>query len=161
MTLERRGTSRISHLRLIIGVPPWPRGIASLSYPVKSDAKTAFEFYRKKLGGWKELPNTSVTSQGASGMFSRAGNSSRTTPRSGYEIELLPTWLMHSTLVGAVSCSANCTGEAQCVAQLPICPVPPPKLLLSMTLSNPETARLTSRNSRPAGSDYRALRREA
>jgi len=55
------------------GVPPWPRGIASLSYPVKSDAKTAFEFYRKKLGGWKELPNTSVTSQGASGMFSRAG----------------------------------------------------------------------------------------
>ena len=29
--------------------------------------------YRKKLDGWKELPNTSVTSQGASGMFSRAG----------------------------------------------------------------------------------------
>ena len=57
------------------GVPPWPRGIASLSYPVKSDPKTAFEFYRKKLltEGWKELPNSSVTSQGASGTFSRAG----------------------------------------------------------------------------------------
>jgi len=37
--------------------------------------KKAFEFNRKALGaqGWKELPNSSVTDQYASGMFSRSG----------------------------------------------------------------------------------------
>ena len=34
---------------------------------------------------------------------------------------------MHSTLAGAPSCSAVCTGPAACVAQLPICPVPKSK----------------------------------
>jgi hypothetical protein len=55
--------------------PPWPRGVAGLSYTVTGDVKKAFEFHRKKLAaqGWKELPNTSVTAQAASGTFSRNG----------------------------------------------------------------------------------------
>jgi hypothetical protein len=55
--------------------PPWPRRVASLSYAVTGDVKTAFEFHRKKLAaqGWKELPNTSVTAQSASGTFSHNG----------------------------------------------------------------------------------------
>ena len=40
---------------------------------------------------------------------------------------LLPSMLTHSTLVGAPSCSAVCTGPAVCVAQLPIWPVPKSK----------------------------------
>lgn len=66
----------LSTFPLIDGAkPPWPRVIASLNYPVASDVKTAFEFHRKKLvaQGWKELPNTSVTAQAASGMFGRSG----------------------------------------------------------------------------------------
>lgn len=55
--------------------PPWPRGVASLSYAARGDVKKAFEFHRKKLTGqgWKELPNSSVTAQSASAMFSRTG----------------------------------------------------------------------------------------
>ena len=55
--------------------PPWPRGIASLSYEASGDVKTLFEFQRKKLLelGWKELPNSSVTEQAASAMFSKKG----------------------------------------------------------------------------------------
>ena len=54
---------------------PWPRVVASLAYSVKSDVKMAFEFHRKQLAGqgWKELPNSSVTAQSASAMFSRRG----------------------------------------------------------------------------------------
>ena len=66
----------LSTFPLIAGAkPPWPRVVASLTYPVASDVKTAFEFHRKKFAaqGWKELPNTSVTAQAASGMFARSG----------------------------------------------------------------------------------------
>jgi hypothetical protein len=49
--------------------------VANLFYLAAGDAKTAFEFNRKALvaQGWKELPNSSVTDQSASGMFSRSG----------------------------------------------------------------------------------------
>ena len=66
----------LSTFPLIDGAkPPWPRVVASLNYPVASDVKTAFEFHRKKFvaQGWKELPNSSVTAQAASGMFGRNG----------------------------------------------------------------------------------------
>ena len=66
----------LSTFPLIDGAkPPWPRGVASLSYAAPGDVKTAFEFHRKKLAaqGWKELPNSAVTAQAASGMFSRNG----------------------------------------------------------------------------------------
>ena len=49
--------------------------VANLFYLATGDVKTAFEFNRKALvaQGWKELPNSSVTDQSASGMFSRNG----------------------------------------------------------------------------------------
>jgi hypothetical protein len=49
--------------------------VANLFYLATGDAKTAFEFNRKALvsQGWKELPNSSVTEQSASAMFSRNG----------------------------------------------------------------------------------------
>ena len=49
--------------------------MANLSYVATGDVKTAFEFNRKALlaQGWKELPNSSVTDQSASAMFSRSG----------------------------------------------------------------------------------------
>src|SRR5947208_5356193 len=49
--------------------------VASLFYLATGDVKTAFEFNQKALlgQGWKELPNSSVTDQSASGMFSRSG----------------------------------------------------------------------------------------
>jgi hypothetical protein len=49
--------------------------VANLFYLATGDVKTAFEFNRKALvgQGWKELPNSSVTDQSASGMFSRSG----------------------------------------------------------------------------------------
>jgi len=55
--------------------PTDERHVANLSYLATGDAKTAFEFNRKALvaQGWKELPNSSVTDQSASGMFSRSG----------------------------------------------------------------------------------------
>ena len=51
------------------------RQVANLSYVATGDVKTAFEFNRKALlaQGWKELPNSSVTDQSASAMFSRNG----------------------------------------------------------------------------------------
>ena len=51
------------------------RHVANLSYLATGDVKTAFEFHRKALvaQGWKELPNSSVTDQSASAMFSRNG----------------------------------------------------------------------------------------
>ena len=51
------------------------RHVANLSYVAPGDVKTAFEFHRKALSaqGWKELPNSSVTDQSASAMFSRNG----------------------------------------------------------------------------------------
>jgi len=54
---------------------PESRQVANLFYVATGDAKTAFEFNRKVLvaQGWKELPNTSVTEQSASAMFSRSG----------------------------------------------------------------------------------------
>jgi hypothetical protein len=57
------------------GKPPESRQVANLSYVATGDAKTIFEFHRKALvaQGWKELPNTSVTEQSASAMFSRSG----------------------------------------------------------------------------------------
>ncbi len=47
--------------------------MANLNYKVRSDAKTAFEYHRKKLIGdrWKEQPNSYVTDQSASGTFTR------------------------------------------------------------------------------------------
>jgi hypothetical protein len=55
--------------------PPESRQLATLFYVATGDVKAAFEFNRKALlaKGWKELPNTSVTEQSASGMFSRNG----------------------------------------------------------------------------------------
>ena len=55
--------------------PPESRQVATLFYVATGDVKTAFEFNRKALlaQGWKELPNSSVTDQSASGMFSRNG----------------------------------------------------------------------------------------
>jgi len=49
--------------------------VANLFYLATGDVKTAFEFNRKAFvaQGWKELPNSSVTDQSASGMFSRSG----------------------------------------------------------------------------------------
>jgi len=49
--------------------------VANLFYLATGDVKTAFEFNRKALlgQGWKELPNSSVTDQSASAMFSRSG----------------------------------------------------------------------------------------
>jgi len=49
--------------------------VANLFYLATGDVKTAFEFNRKALvgQGWKELPNSSVTDQSASAMFSRNG----------------------------------------------------------------------------------------
>jgi hypothetical protein len=58
-----------------IAKPPESRQVASLFYLATGDVKTAFEFNRKELigQGWKEQPNTSVTDQSASAMFSRDG----------------------------------------------------------------------------------------
>jgi hypothetical protein len=55
--------------------PPESRQVATLFYVATGDVKTAFEFNRKALlaQGWKELPNSSVTDQSASAMFSRNG----------------------------------------------------------------------------------------
>ncbi len=49
--------------------------VANLFYLATGDVKAAFEFNRKALlaQGWKELPNSSVTGQSASAMFSRNG----------------------------------------------------------------------------------------
>ena len=49
--------------------------VANLFYLATGDVKTAFEFSRKALlaQGWKELPNSSVTDQSGSAMFSRSG----------------------------------------------------------------------------------------
>src|SRR6266850_205912 len=49
--------------------------MANLFYLAPGDVKKAFEFNRKALiaQGWKELPNSSVTDQSASAMFSRSG----------------------------------------------------------------------------------------
>ena len=49
--------------------------VANLFYLATGNVKTAFEFNRKALvaQGWKELPNSSVTDQSASAMFSRSG----------------------------------------------------------------------------------------
>jgi hypothetical protein len=55
--------------------PTDERHVANLSYLATGDAKKAFEFNRKTFveQGWKELPNSSVTEQSASGSFSRNG----------------------------------------------------------------------------------------
>lgn len=55
--------------------PPGSRQMAHLFYAATGDVKKGFEFHRKALvaQGWKELPNTSVTEQSASAMFSRNG----------------------------------------------------------------------------------------
>ena len=49
--------------------------VANLFYLATGAVKTTFEFNRKALlaQGWKELPNSSVTDQSASAMFSRNG----------------------------------------------------------------------------------------
>ena len=51
------------------------RHVANLSYVAPGDAKKALEFHRKAFfaQGWKELPNSSVSDQSASAMFSRDG----------------------------------------------------------------------------------------
>ena len=55
--------------------PSESRYVANLSYVATGDVNAAVEFNRKALvaQGWKELPNTSVTEQSASAMFSRSG----------------------------------------------------------------------------------------
>ena len=77
MTVEQAATVLdLSTFPLVEGSKPnWPRGVASLSYQGPGDVKSAFEFQRKKFDslGWKELPNSSITQQSASGMFSKKG----------------------------------------------------------------------------------------
>ena len=55
--------------------PPESRQVANLFYVAPGDAKKALEFHRKAFSaqGWKELPNSSVSDQSASAMFSRDG----------------------------------------------------------------------------------------
>jgi hypothetical protein len=57
------------------GKAPESRQVANLFYLATGDVKTAFEFNRNALvaRGWKELPNSSVTDEYASAMFSRSG----------------------------------------------------------------------------------------
>ena len=51
------------------------RHVANLSYIAPGDPKKALEFHRKTFGaqGWKELPNSTISDQSASAMFSREG----------------------------------------------------------------------------------------
>ena len=51
------------------------RHVANLSYVAPGDPKKALEFHRKTFGaqGWKELPNSTISDQSASAMFSREG----------------------------------------------------------------------------------------
>jgi hypothetical protein len=54
---------------------PESRQVGNVFYLAPGDVKSAFEFNRKTLvvQGWKELPDSSVTDQSASAMFSRSG----------------------------------------------------------------------------------------
>jgi hypothetical protein len=66
----------LSTFPLMDGAKPLEsRQVAYLFYLATGDVKTAFEFNRKALlaQGWKELPNSSITDQSASAMFSRNG----------------------------------------------------------------------------------------
>ena len=66
----------LSTVPLMDGAKPLEsRQVANLFYVATGDVKTGFEFHRKALvgQGWKELPNSSVTDQSASAMFSRDG----------------------------------------------------------------------------------------
>ena len=51
------------------------RHVANLSYVAPGAPKKALEFHRKTFGaqGWKELPNSTISDQSASAMFSREG----------------------------------------------------------------------------------------
>ena len=51
------------------------RHVANLSYVAPGDPKKALEFHRKAFGaqGWKELPNSTISDDSASAMFSRDG----------------------------------------------------------------------------------------
>ncbi|MGC1320554.1 MAG: hypothetical protein WA849_00075 [Candidatus Udaeobacter sp.] len=51
------------------------RHVANLSYVAPGDPKKALEFQRKAFTaqGWKELPNSTITDESASAMFSRDG----------------------------------------------------------------------------------------
>ena len=66
----------LSTFPLMDGAKPLEsRQVANLFYLAPGDVKKAFEFNRKAFvaQGWKELPNSSVTDQSASAMFSRNG----------------------------------------------------------------------------------------
>ncbi len=66
----------LSTFPLMDGAKPSESGhLANLSYAATGDVNAAVEFNRKALvaQGWKELPNSSVTEQSASAMFSRSG----------------------------------------------------------------------------------------
>jgi len=66
----------LSTFPLMDGAKPSESGhLANLSYAATGDVNAAVEFNRKAFvaQGWKELPNTSVTEQSASAMFSRSG----------------------------------------------------------------------------------------
>ena len=51
------------------------RHVANLSYVAPGDPKKALEFHRKTFvaQGWKELPNSTISDESASAMFSRDG----------------------------------------------------------------------------------------
>jgi hypothetical protein len=51
------------------------RHVANLSYVAPGDPKKALEFHRKAFSaqGWKELPNSTISDESASAMFSRDG----------------------------------------------------------------------------------------
>lgn len=55
--------------------PERARHMAHLTYAASGNVKAGFDFHRKALTvqGWKELPNSSVTEQSASAMFTRSG----------------------------------------------------------------------------------------
>ena len=81
----RKGPATVEQAARVLDLTTFPlmdgapansqRTVANLSYSVASNVKTVFGFQKKKLieKGWKELPNTSVTDQSASGMFARNG----------------------------------------------------------------------------------------
>lgn len=77
VTVEQAATVLdLSKFPIVEGAkPPWPRGVASLSYEAPGNVKTVFEFQRKNILslGSKELPNSSVTAQAASAMFLKKG----------------------------------------------------------------------------------------
>ena len=65
----------LRRLALPEGATPTGRTGTHLTYTIKGDSKSAYDFPKKQFAalGWKELPEASVTEQSASGNFTGAG----------------------------------------------------------------------------------------